>query len=241
MILAGMATMPDRLPYLREVVQTIRPQVNVLRVYLNNFEEIPDFLSPEEGHLSRDASGDMGDAGKFYWLDDREGHSYTHYLTLDDDLGYPSDYVARLVEEFDARDKKAVVGVHGSEFSNPLDDFVTSRKERYRFYEPLESARRVHILGTATTMLSRETIKLGLDDFPRRNMADLRLAIAAQKQQVPMIAIPRLAEWITERRPWTAEGYSIWKTTKEEGHSHAQTHLAQTAVRQWQLYPDPLR
>jgi hypothetical protein len=43
MIVAGMATMPDRLPYLEEVVETIRPQVDALRVYLNNFEEIPGF------------------------------------------------------------------------------------------------------------------------------------------------------------------------------------------------------
>jgi hypothetical protein len=144
------------------------------------------------------------------------------------------------VSEFDARGGKAVVGVHGSEFTDPVEDFVTSRKERYRFYEGLDDARRVHILGTATTILSRDTIKLSLDDFPMRNAADLQLAVAAQRQQVPMIAIPRAENWVTEKRPWTAEGYSIWKETKANGHSHAQTHLARTAVSQWQLHPDPL-
>lgn len=34
--------------------------------------------------------------------------------------------------------------------------------------------------------------------------------------------------WITERRPWTEEGFSIWKNTKQEGHSHVQTRIAQT-------------
>jgi len=133
MIIAGIATMPDRLPYLEEVVGTIRPQVDVLRVYLNNFETVPSFLSSEEGCLSKNANGDLGDAGKFYWLDDKEKHDYSHYLTIDDDLGYPSNYVSTLVNEFDARDGQAVVGVHGSEFTDPIEDFVTSRKERYRF------------------------------------------------------------------------------------------------------------
>lgn len=241
MIVAGMATMPDRLSYVQNVVETIRPQVDVLRVYLNNFEGIPGFLKPEEACLSRDAAGDLGDAGKFYWIEDQEKHNYTHYLTLDDDLGYPDDYVERLKYEFDARKGCAIVGVHGSEFSDPLEDFVTSRQNRCRFYEGLDRARSVHILGTATTMWSRGTLEISRADFPKRNMGDLQLAIAAQNQAVPLVAISRPAQWITERRPWTEAGFSIWKRTKQDGHSQVQTNLAQTAVSKWVLYPDPLK
>lgn len=240
MIVAGMATMPDRLPYLEEVVETLGPQVDALRVYLNGFEEVPGFLRPQEACLSRDAAGDLGDAGKFYWLGDETVKDYTHYLTLDDDLGYPADYVARLRAEFDARNGQAVVGVHGSEFSQPIEDFVISRQNRCRFYDSLDRARSVHILGTATTMWGRDAIDLSREDFPLRNMGDLQLAIAAQRQQVPMVAIPRPEQWITERRPWTNEGFSIWKKTKQDGHSNIQTHLAKTAVCKWILYPDPL-
>jgi FkbM family methyltransferase len=121
-----------------------------------------------------------------------------------------------------------------------IEDFVTSRDERFRFYESLNRARTVHILGTATTLLSRGTINLSLDDFRMRNAADLQLAIAAQRQRVPMVALARYANWITEERPWTAEGFSIWKTTKERGHSGVQTHLARAAVSDWQLHKDPL-
>ncbi len=242
MIIAGMATMPDRLLYLEEVVETIRPQVDVLRVYLNNFVDVPGFLRAGEAALSNTARGDLGAEGKFYWIDGKDGlGDYTHYLTIDDDLGYPRDYVSTLVDEFDARGAKAIVGVHGSEFDDPLEDFVTSRKERYRFYEALGSAKSVHLLGTATTILSRETIRLDLDNnFPLRNASDLQLAVAAQNQQVPMIAIARTENWITEKRPWTAEGISIWKSTKAEGHSAVKTELAKTAVSQWVLYPDPI-
>ncbi len=197
-------------------------------------------MSPDEGRLSDDARGDMGAEGKFFWIDDQEAHNYSHYLTVDDDIGYPDDYVSRLVEECEARDKKAIVGVHGSEFDLPIQDFVTSRKERYRFYEALDEPRRVHILGTATTLISRETIELSLQDFPMRNASDLQLAIVAQKQHVPMIAIPRPAGWMTEMRPWTADGFSIWKSTKAEGHSRAKTELAKTAIKNWQLFDDPI-
>jgi hypothetical protein len=142
MIVAGMATMPDRLPYLEEVVETIRPQVDALRVYLNNFEEIPGFLRPEEAMLSSDAKGDLGAEGKLYWIDGKDGvEAYTHYMTVDDDLGYPENYASTLLHELDARKGQAIVGVHGSTFLQPIEDFVTSRDERFRFYEPLDRAR----------------------------------------------------------------------------------------------------
>lgn len=240
MIVAAMATMPERLPYLEGVVNALRPQVDVLRVYLNNFDEIPSFLSAEEGYLSSEAVGDLGDAGKFYWVNGKTGLDYSYYLSVDDDLGYPADYVATLMKEFDARKQKAIVGVHGSTFLHPIEDFVTSREARYRFYEKLDRAQVVHILGTATTILSRETVNLSLDDFRLRNAADLQLAIAAQRQRVPMVAIARAENWITEERPWTAEGYSIWKTTKQPGRSVIQTNLARTAITTWKLYEDPL-
>ena len=242
MIVAGMATMPDRLPYLEDVVETIRPQVDALRVYLNGFDERPKFLGSDEAILSDDAHGDLGAEGKLYWMDGKDGlDDYTHYLTIDDDLGYPKNYVVALAREFDAREGRAIVGAHASTFLHPMEDFVESRDERFRFYEPLSRARQVHLLGTATTMWSRATIELDLaQDFPMRNASDLQLAVAAQKQQVPMVAIPRTEQWITERRPWTDQGFSIWKSTKAEGHSRAKTELAKTAVERWVLYPDPI-
>ena len=239
MIVAGMATMPDRLPYLEEVVETIRPQVDALRVYLNGFNQIPGCLDPEEAILSAEAAGDLGAEGKFFCINGQRGvEGYTHYLTIDDDLGYPSDYVATLKAACDSYGGRAIVGVHGSTFLDPLVDFVKSRDERFRFYEPLDQDRRVHMLGTATTLWSRATIDLELEqDFPMRNASDLQLAIAAQHQGVPMVAIARPGQWITEKRPWDSEGFSIWKSTKAEGKSEAKTRLAMTAVERWMLHP----
>jgi hypothetical protein len=241
MVLAGMATMPDRIDYLRNVVESLRPQVDTLRIYLNNFEEVPDFLLPNEAWLSRDASGDLGAEGKFFWVDDPEAIGFDHYLTVDDDIGYPPDYVQKLISASKARDDQAIVGVHGSEFLLPIEDFVSSRRTRYRFYEALESPQSVHMLGTATTLIARKAIQLTMNDFPARNTSDLQLAIAAQKQHVPMIAVAREANWLREMRAWTSEGYSIWKSTKAEGQSHAKTLLAQTAIHDWKLQPDPVK
>ena len=241
MIVAGIATMPERVNYLEGTVEALRPQVDALRVYLNDFEEVPRFLKPGEGVLSSQAAGDLGDSGKFYWFDRREELEYDHYLTMDDDLGYPPNYVAALVKEFDARDGQAVLGVHGSTFLPTIADFVDSRDKRFRFDAELKTSRPVHLLGTATTILSYRTLDLSLNDFSSlRNAADLHLGIAAQKQEVPMIAVARPENWITEERSWDHEGFSIWKSTKAPGDHTPQTELATRAIASWRLFDDPL-
>jgi len=237
MIIAAMATMPERLDILEKTVASLRPQVDVIRVYLNNFNEVPPFLNPEEGLLSQKASGDIGDAGKFFWFDKGGFH---YYLTADDDILYPADYVNRLIEEFEARHGKAIIGVHGFVFSEPIKSYITSRAEKYKCTYRLDQARPVHIIGTATAIFNPTTIKLSLKDFPRHNMADLQLAIAAQKQQIPMIVIPRKENWIKELQDATPEhGSSIWKEAKKDnGRTLAQ--VANQAISHWQLFPDPI-
>lgn len=237
MIIAAMASMPERVDVLREVVLSIRPQVDALRVYLNNFETAPDFLNPGEATLSSNASGDLGDAGKFYWFD-KEPH--THYLTVDDDMFYPPNYVEILKSEFDSRNKKAVVGVHGFVFSEPIESYVSSRKEKYKGTRALDTAQPVHVIGTATAILSKETIQLQLSDFSKKNMADLQLAIAAQNQNVPMVVISRPADWIQELIPSEPEyGTSIWKETKQDG-GRKVAAIARKKVINWKLLKDPL-
>lgn len=68
MILATMATMSSRAPYIEEAIETIHPQVDAVRIYLNNFDEIPAFFSREEVVLSQDAAGDLGAEGNFIGL-----------------------------------------------------------------------------------------------------------------------------------------------------------------------------
>lgn len=238
MILAAMATMPERIRTLEQVVAALRPQVDELRVYLNNFERVPDFLTSREMVLSAAAAGDVGDAGKFYWFDKEQ---CDYYFTVDDDLLYPTNYVARLIEEFEARKRTVVVGVHGFVFSTPIESYVRSRKERYKSTAALDQAHTVHVLGTGTTVLHPATIRLSMADFPRRNMADLQLAIAAQRQQVPMIVIPRPAGWIHELEDPShpPSGFSIWQEVKAHD-GQAEAELARTALPEWRLFaPTP--
>lgn len=238
MTIVAMATMPERLHILEKTVSSLRPQVDVIRVYLNNFERVPSFLSSNEGLLSKDALGDMGDARKFFWFDK---NNYDHYLTVDDDMFYPENYAETLIHEFERRQKRAIVGVHGFVFSQPIESYVTSRSKNYKGTWALDSACPVHVIGTATAILSPQTIKLNIENFQIRNMADLQLAIVAQKQKVPMVVVARNEKWISELQDATPRnGYSIWKETKRNN-GRVQADIANKEVSKWQLFPDPLK
>lgn len=227
MIVAAMASTPERLPHLEDMVGTIRPQIDgvgELRVYLNGFKEVPPFLSPAEARLSRDADGDLGDAGRFYWLDREAGADHTHYLAIDDRYKYPGNFVTAMVAECDVRDGKAIVGVDGFTFNSSVSDFDRC----FRSSEKLATAQSVHMLGAAAVLLDRRTVDLSRGDFTTHNATDVQLAVAAQRG-TPMVALPRPANWITER-----------ETTSGPRPSRSQIQLAKAALPDWRLYPDPL-
>ena len=108
---ATVASVPGRQAQLAAVVAAIAPQVDVLHVYLNGYDAVPDFLQGNPAvRVARSQDwGDVRDNGKFYFLN--EAGSY--YVTLDDDLAYPADYVRTLLLAIEKYGRQAVVGVHG--------------------------------------------------------------------------------------------------------------------------------
>ena len=114
-IYANMATIPKRIPQLEVVVNCILPQVDVLNVYLNNFEEVPWFLKKDKINIVRSQEeGDRGDAGKFYWADKVSGY----YFTIDDDIAYPPDYVEALKKGLEGVIQRKIIMDELAEYYN---------------------------------------------------------------------------------------------------------------------------
>ena len=92
----NMATMPERIRALEEVIPTIIHQCDELNIYLNLFETVPGFLKHPKIKIyrSQDCLGDLGDVGKFYKCDEwTEGYIFT----VDDKLLYPKTYVKDMI------------------------------------------------------------------------------------------------------------------------------------------------
>lgn len=192
-ICAGMASFPPREENLRQAVASILPQVDRLYVYLNGYENVPNFLLHPRITVGRSQQhGDLQDNGKLFFLKEMpKGYRFT----LDDDIAYPPDYVERMVQRLWLYDHRVAVGVHGAILAQPLERFFHGRDVRV-FWEGYDTDKTVNVLGTGTLAWHSDTLKLSLEDFPSQGMADVWFAITAKAQGVPLVCLARPKDWL---------------------------------------------
>lgn len=219
-ITASVASMPSRKQLLKRTIETILPQVDRLNVYLNGYDHVPLFLETEKIHIARSQDhGDLRDNGKFFFAADLD-HGY--HFTLDDDILYPNDYVAKCVIKIEQYGRLAIIGCHGVILARPLRRYMSDR-DVDQFAGSLAGDRVVNLLGTATTAYHTDTIRLSIADFPSTGMADLWLAVAAKKNNVPMVSIARSEQWLEEQ--WQGESPTIYRAALAD--DRQQTEIAQ--------------
>ena len=226
-VIASLASVPSRAKLLRNAVASLLPQVDEVRVFLNGYNEVPDFLSDQRITVERSQDwGDMGDVGKFFWVeDDTPGYR----LTCDDDLVYPTDYTLRMVNALKRHRGDCIVGVHGVLIRQPLSDYYapSSRFVRAcRNNNPREHL--CHVLGTGTVAYRAGALPLHLHDFPARNMADLWLAKRAIESGLPMLCVKRPDNWLVPREE--ADADSIFSHSSAGSKSGMNTRLIQNNV-----------
>jgi GT2 family glycosyltransferase/GR25 family glycosyltransferase involved in LPS biosynthesis len=198
-ICASMASVAGREAMVVDAVLSLYPFVDKVRVYLNNYSSVPEGLKLPRVEIVRSQQyGDNGDAGKFFWVEDKQ---YPLNLVCDDDLIFPPDYVPQMVAALKRCGNKAVVGIHGVLLKQPSPSYYD---ERFRHVRRYPHANRedcqVHVLGTGAVLYDRRTLKLERRDFQYRNMADIWLMEQCQKQGIPSICIARPRNWVIQNQ-----------------------------------------
>ncbi|MFU8777656.1 MAG: glycosyltransferase family A protein [Roseovarius sp.] len=202
-IFASLCSIPRRQDTLAQVVARIAPQVDHLYVYLDKYEKTPDFLQDHSEITvwhSKDFDRDFRDNAKFLAYDDlKKRHKEFHYVTCDDDLIYPCDYVRTLIDRLDAYDRRVVAGVHGV----ICEEYPTGYSRRrfiYHFVKTqLKHPRLVNNLGTGTLAFHSDLFdSLDPRSWPIGGMVDIFLSIEARRRSVPMLCIDRVSGWMGE-------------------------------------------
>jgi FkbM family methyltransferase len=195
-ITANMATIPERVNVLPDVIKSIIDQVDEINVYLNGFTDLPKCLLHYKIKVfwSQRENGDLGDAGKFY----KVGKTKGYFLSIDDDLIYPQNYVQKLISAIEAYDRKAVISFHGRVLKEMeiLNYYSRSSLETYKCLNYVNGDHPVHIGGTGVMGFHFSTIQLDIKDFEIPNMADVWLAKKSQEQEIPIMVIGHESEWI---------------------------------------------
>ena len=221
-VTVAMATFPPRIKYAVEVLKMLWPQCDHLKVCLNEFEKEPPEIQNFRKHIAssqnkahtfeavlangRNGIPDLGCNNKMRWLDDCNGY----YLTVDDDIGYPADYVKRLVEGIDRYDGKAVCSFHGKIYKNTQWGIDASNCFAFGFIEHTLEDIRVHVCGMGVGGFIPKTIgiKWSVFNTAEKNTGDDELtSIFCHEHNIPRIVLHKRYQWLTRAK---INGYSLF-------------------------------
>lgn len=231
-VLASLASLPRRRKLLEQTLQTLRPQVDRIAVYLNGYGTVPDCVRElaDEHVLDRD---NAGAERKFWWALQWDGL----YLSCDDDMQYPPDYAARMREAVLERGRGEIVSAHGRIYrGRPRTVQEVAPGSIGLYHRRVDYSRRINHGGTGVMAWDAAMVKVPRQ-WPQQNIADMQLAIWAQQQRVPMWLIKHEAYWLYS--PIAKDPKGIWCTSRREGHARRNDLLrAHGRSHGWKVFGD---
>lgn len=195
-VTVSLATIPERQDALHDVLRSLLSQkVDTINVYLNNYPR--DWVARVDDSRirwlwSQDLAGDLADSGKFYCADEIHGY----HLTCDDDLIYPTNYVARLIHAIEDYQRQAVISFHGCVVDAPISGYYRSRQRVYPCLGDVPDDRFVNVAGTGVMGYHTDTVRVHVEQFRKPFMADIWMGIICQQQQVPQVVRAHPKHWI---------------------------------------------
>jgi len=203
----GMATIQEREQSLYEALETLPYSDSSISVYLNDYARLKPWMANRKYYnceflLAKDCAGDLGDAGKFYRFSDSEAD---FFLTVDDDILYPSDYADSMTRWSQRLGPRAIVCAHGRVFpdrTTPIRTFFDQSMgvEVLHFSQTQQSLRRVHVGGSGAMCFHTKPPNPQIpyrDIFLKeRNVADVWIAASCIRKKIPIFSVPRPHGWL---------------------------------------------
>ena len=177
-ITVSMASIPNRQDGLKSAVKSLIGQVDYLNIYLNNYKLVPSFLKNSKILIFRSQDyRDLGDIGKFYFSENIKGY----HFTCDDDIIYPSNYIEFMLLKL--KKHRGFISCHGAIFNSPFYSFYKS-KTTFHFRHEIKNDISVNLVGTGVMGYDADKIKVPLNIFKNKNMADVYIAIFAKNKNI---------------------------------------------------------
>jgi hypothetical protein len=197
-ITANIATMDGRQDILPYAVKSLLFQCDRVRVYFNDYVPKASYLKHPHIEVVT-GMPDKGAGSKFFWATDASEDEI--YLSCDDDIIYPPDYVARTLRALDTY-KGCIVTYHGRRLwhgdvnksyyhSHAVHNFMHG----WRGDVPLDTA------GTGVMAVRIGDLRPNIYHSEHRNMADVLIGLQAAKQGVNIIGIGHGNGWFGYNRP----------------------------------------
>jgi len=214
------------------VLASLRPHVDRLHVYLNGYEAVPVAVEDlaDEWVLGED---NAGAERKFWWAGRWDGV----YLSCDDDIVYPPDYVPTMVDAAQHAGR-ALVTMHGRTYlDRPRTVHEVAPGSIGKFHRRVDYGRPVNCGGTGVMAWDCRHVTLPTE-WEHRNMADLQVAAWAQRNEVPMWLVAHQAHYFEPLALVDPQG--LFKTSQRQRHARRNALLVEQGRRApWRLFLMP--
>jgi len=191
-------------------------------------QETLDSLRGQADHIVVGTDHRLGDATKFkpffpkIKVDDKgeevETMKYSGYfLTCDDDLIYPPDYVEKMIEGIERYNREAVVSFHGKRVDkvskgDPWYKFIGMR---YRCLGEVFPDHLVHMPGSGCMGWHSSTVQFVQADFPNPNMADIWVGKKLEHLDIPRYVLAHDEGWIKHTKKISMND-TLWRINKAD-------------------------
>lgn len=194
-VTANIATYPPRKDSLKQMLESIKGQFDEVNIYWNqceNCDEVYNYISEQFKTTVTTTTGNLTDNGKFYRLDTLTEHEY--YFTLDDDLIYPPDYVAKTIEAIE--EYGCIIAHHGRQLLSKQAHYYRGHK-CFRCLDDVDTAEMLDVAGTGVTAFRTDYFHpKGLANHKLQRMSDLIFSLEAAKQGKTIGIVPHKHGWI---------------------------------------------
>jgi len=173
-----------------------------MRIYMNGYEKWPKNipLPSNVEYILAPGKLDKGSQGKLHWLDNEPGY----YMTVDDDIYYPKNYVETHVRNCDKFKHVAITSFHGQRFMiphlgrAPLCKEDKGMRSIYGYNKHLPQDCAGHMVGNGVMCCVPSVIGLTTEAVcgPKDSGDDEDIAMFAQRTKTPLVILNHISNWI---------------------------------------------
>lgn len=220
----NMATMPHRIDVAIKAIESIYDQADIIRVYLNNFKEVPKELKKEK--IVTYIGEDLKSSGKLFWsLNKNE-----YYFCIDDDLIYPSSYKDDMISALNNYNDEIVVTLHGKIMKKGLKkNYFRDHLGGFHCLRDVKSDSWVHVIGNGVSAFNTNKVKIDYKKFKYHYMDDISVSLQLQEQKIGALVLKHKKGYLKSNPPKGKTLYDIY-------HNNDKTQTEMVNSIEWEFF-----
>lgn len=183
MISANLATFKARKDTLHKTVDSLRDQVDVIRIYANDYK-------PNIKGVEIVTGEDLTDRGKFYFVGKDE-----IYFSCDDDIIYPENYVSNTLSKL-SKYPNAILTYHGRKLLGKGRNYYHGHKA-YHCLRTVHHDVFIDVAGTGVSCFDGSKWSPNVLQYPDQKMSDLLFSLEAKKAGKKIICLEHPQFWLS--------------------------------------------